>query len=63
MKNRQSIQTVSRNRLFTWLMIGTIFVIIDLAILFYFLRPTTDLPNQVTPASTAEQPGTASDIN
>ncbi len=60
MKNRQLRRQVSGNRLFTWMMIGTIFFLIDLAILFYFLRPESVQVDKQTPAVRTVQQETGS---
>jgi hypothetical protein len=60
MKNRQLRRQVSGNRLFTWMMIGIIFFLIDLAILFYFLRPESVQVDKQAPAVPAVQQETGS---
>ena len=45
------------NRLFFWLLVATAFFILDMAILFYVFRPTTEdvTVQQIQPAPTVQQ--------
>lgn len=53
MKDKHRGRRVPGNRLFSWMMIGTLFVLLDLAILLYFLWPRPEDPQVQVQNSTS----------